>query len=439
MSPDSSPSFSASEPVTQVRAGQYQRNPGALRALDVIRASARMSWLALGAHVALAPLLGGLALPCLVFGTECCLARAAPDRKRTPNRPRAAVLVPAHDEAAGIGGVVASLRAQIGEGDRLLVVADNCTDDTASIARAAGAEVIERRDSTRRGKGFAISFALEHLAVDAPEVVVIVDADCELAEGALDALVSEAARLDRPVQADYLLEAPPGAHALTRISAFAVLVRNRVRPLGLHRLGLPCQLTGSGMAFPWRQLAEVPSMGDNIVEDLALGLNLAMLGHAPRFCPQAKVRSQLPENARGARSQRRRWETGQLATLLAYAPRLLVRGLKERRIELLALALDLGVPPLALLGALQVPGTLVGVGAGAFFGNWLPLGISALGTLGLGIGVAVAYRRFGRDTISLGDLARAPMYVVGKLGLYGSFLRRGQERTWVRTDRSRNP
>jgi cellulose synthase/poly-beta-1,6-N-acetylglucosamine synthase-like glycosyltransferase len=289
-----------------------------------------MSLLAFTAQVALSPLLGCIALPCLVFGTECCIAKASPERPPPSGHPRAVVLIPAHDEAAGIGGVVASLRTQVTEHQQLLVVADNCTDETARIARAAGAEVIERNDPARRGKGYAISFALEHLAKDPPAVVVIVDADCELAPGALQALVSDADRLDRPVQADYLLEAPQDAkQALLRISAFAVLVRNRVRPLGLHRLGLPCQLTGSGMAFPWRQLAGVPSMGDNIVEDLALGLNLALAGHAPCFCPRAKVRSLLPESSRGERTQRRRWETGQLATLLEYAPRLFLAGLRE--------------------------------------------------------------------------------------------------------------
>src|SRR5258705_10550409 len=64
-------------------------------------------------------------------------------------RPHLAILVPAHDEAPGIGKTVSSVLSQLLDGDRLVVVADNCSDDTAQIAAAAGAEVWERRDASR--------------------------------------------------------------------------------------------------------------------------------------------------------------------------------------------------------------------------------------------------------------------------------------------------
>ena len=63
---------------------------------------------------------------------------------------------------------------------RLLLVADNCSDDTAILARAAGADVIERDEPARRGKIFALGFAREALAADPPEIVLIVDADCTI-------------------------------------------------------------------------------------------------------------------------------------------------------------------------------------------------------------------------------------------------------------------
>jgi glycosyltransferase involved in cell wall biosynthesis len=120
------------------------------------------------------------------------------------------VLVPAHDEEGGIAAALATVVPQLAPGDRLLVVADNCSDGTAAAARAAGAEVVERR-SDLRGKGYALAFGVDHLRAAPPSAVVIVDADCELAPGTLDALAAELARSGRPVQALYLMLAAADA------------------------------------------------------------------------------------------------------------------------------------------------------------------------------------------------------------------------------------
>ena len=146
-----------------------------------------------------------VAIPFAVLAIEA-LAALLPARKaRTGARPRCAVLVPAHDEEAGIAITVRSVRDQSAADDRIVVVADNCSDGTATAARAAGAEVSERNDPERRGKGFALDHGLGQLASDPPDVVVIVDADCELGPGALDALVRQAAATGRPAQGIYLI------------------------------------------------------------------------------------------------------------------------------------------------------------------------------------------------------------------------------------------
>src|SRR4051794_6478467 len=144
-----------------------------------------------------------LLIPCLVLLIEC-LAAVLPGRRRGEAAAaplRTAVLIPAHDEEGGIAATVAGLLPELGAGDRLIVIADNCTDGTAAAARAAGATVIERVDAERRGKGFAIAFGLQHLDGDPPEVVVLVDADCRISAGGVGILAREARAHDRPVQA----------------------------------------------------------------------------------------------------------------------------------------------------------------------------------------------------------------------------------------------
>jgi cellulose synthase/poly-beta-1,6-N-acetylglucosamine synthase-like glycosyltransferase len=347
---------------------------------------------------------------------------------------RLAVLMPAHDEAAGIGATIASVVPQLGPHDRLLVVADNCSDDTATLARAAGAEVIERRDPERRGKGYALDFGMRWLERDAPDLVVMIDADCLLAPHALERLASRCAATARPVQALYLMQAPPGASTGQRIAAFAWLVKNKLRPLGATALGWPCQLMGTGMAFPWARIRAAQLASAHLVEDMQLGLDLAEAGAAPLFCPDALVTSTFPLDRDGSRSQRTRWEHGHLSVIAQVAPRLLGRALLRRDRLLAAMVLDLIVPPLAALVLLT--GTLVlleavwwGLGGSAW-----PLAVSTVGFGLLALAVALAWRREGRAIVALRELLGLPLYVAAKIPLYLRLLTRRQVE-WVRTKR----
>ena len=162
--------------------------------------------------------------------------------------------IPAHNEALGIAETLRAIIPQLQKEDRLVVVADNCSDDTATVACALGAEVIERDDPTLRGKGYALEYGVRYLAADAPDVVIIIDADCVAEAGSIDRLARRCAQSVRPVQALYLMRNKAGATASMRIAELAWLIKNYVRPLGLRRLGLPCQLMGTGMALPWSRL-----------------------------------------------------------------------------------------------------------------------------------------------------------------------------------------
>jgi cellulose synthase/poly-beta-1,6-N-acetylglucosamine synthase-like glycosyltransferase len=350
-------------------------------------------------------------------------------------RDRLAALVPAHDESAVIGQTLAVLAPQLGQGDRLLVVADNCADDTAAIARAVGAEVVERTDATRRGKGYALDFGVRHLAGDPPEVVVVIDADCKVSEDALNRLARAASVTGRPAQALYLMHALEGSGIKARVGEFAWRVKNHVRPLGLANLGLPCQLMGTGMAFPWALLRDAKLASGEIVEDMKLGLDLAQAGHPPLFCPEALVTSEFPadEGARG--TQRTRWEHGHLGLIVTEAPSLFWQALRRGDAKLVALTLDLAVPPLALL-ALVVGGLTAISGLAAALGWASPmLFFVALGALGLLVlSVLVAWARWGRAILSLRELLALPLYALAKVPMYALFWVRRQTE-WVRTKR----
>jgi len=345
-----------------------------------------------------------------------------------------AVVMPAHNEALVIAKALRMIVPQLVNSDRLLVVADNCSDDTAAIAAAEGAEVIERRDQALRGKGYALDFGVRHLEREPPEIVVIVDADCQVAAGSIDRLSRLCSRSQRPVQALYLMHAGKGASIKMQIAEFAWAVKNQVRPLGLSRLGLPCQLMGTGMAFPWPRIAAAELATGHIVEDLKLGIEMARAGSPALFCPDALVTSYFPPSANGARVQRARWEHGHIGVILNDAPSLFIEAFKSLNLNLIALGLDLCVPPLALLTLLVAANWLGSICFLVMAKIQLPFALMTVEMVLIGLSVLMSWARYGRQIISFGSLALAVVYALSKIPLYAKFLV-ARQMDWIRSKR----
>jgi len=380
------------------------------------------------------------ALFVIVFVIEvvaAVLERPADKALPSPDIPRCtvAVLVPAHNEGTGLQPTIEDLKAQLAPGDQLLVVADNCTDETAAIARAAGAEVLERHDVGRRGKGYALDFGLKHLSISPPELVIIIDADCKVATGAIDQLARACVQTHRPVQALDLMIAPVGSAADYRVATFAWRVKNWVRPLGLKALGLPCQLMGTGMAFPWAAISKAELATGHIVEDLKLGLELARAGHAPLFCPLAIITSEFPSTAAGAQSQRQRWEGGHLNMAAKVAIPLILTAPAHRNRDLLVLALDMAVPPITFL-AFSSAGTFMLAGLVLISGlSPVPFVISATNLAVFFITILLCWFKVGRDLLPLRALGDIGPFFLSKIRLYREILAGRTRSQWARADR----
>ena len=126
------------------------------------------------------------------------------------------------------------------------------------------------------------------------------------------------------------MTSPAGAPLGTKVSEFAFSLKNEVRQRGLHRLGLPCHLTGSGMAFPWATISTLDLADGHLAEDMKMGLNLALAGHPPLFCERAVVLSAFPETTTGLATQRGRWIKGHI-TLISTALRAIPTALYQGR------------------------------------------------------------------------------------------------------------
>jgi cellulose synthase/poly-beta-1,6-N-acetylglucosamine synthase-like glycosyltransferase len=348
---------------------------------------------------------------------------------------RVAVLVPAHNESANVIPTIDCLKRQLGPADRLLVIADNCSDDTAELARGAGAEVVERHDAVLRGKGYALAFGVDQLRADPPDVVLVVDADCVLSDAAVTHIAQRCHASGKPVQMLNLMSASAGASLRLRVLEFAMLMKNLVRPLGSFRLGGACHLMGTGMALPWALMASAKLATGHITEDMKLGVDLAVAGYAPQFLPQVRVSSAFPLDTGVAKVQKSRWEHGHLATLTQELPGLLGAALKSGKPALIVLAMDLLIPPVAFYFLLLTLAELLIVTAALLWPVWqLAAVLLSLSALGFCLAIALAWWGFGRHLLSARELMTTPLYALWKLPVYVAYFLKKRS-GWVRTKR----
>ncbi|MGQ3100397.1 MAG: glycosyltransferase family 2 protein [Sphingopyxis solisilvae] len=348
--------------------------------------------------------------------------------------PSVCILIPAHNEAAIIEATLERLRPLLSDSIRLLVVADNCSDDTALLVRQAGHTVVERNEPARRGKGYALAFGRDHLQAAPPDCVIVFDADCETDAVSIATLAEFCVGTRKIVQARYVLSADREAPAKVQISNFAFWFKNVVRQRGAARLGGAAVLTGTGMAFPWSKFENAPLASPNIVEDLALGLYFTGIGEAPVYLEQATVVSAAASEA-ATLAQRSRWEHGFLATARTHGFRAIFSGSTDPNQKLFQLGLHLLVPPLALLLLASIAVLLLLAVVGLLTGYWLAFAALA-STVGAAlILVFVNWLIEGRAWLTAGALLRIPLYLIWKLPVYLGFAR-GHKVDWTRTERA---
>lgn len=377
-------------------------------------------------------------VPSIVLFIECSAAFVAGESETLSlstidglkkTRPKTTVLVPAYNEESGISSTIETIIPQLTEQDQLIVIADNCTDRTATISLELGATVIEREDSQQRGKGYALDFGVRFIEKNPPEVVIIIDADCIVHPGTIEQLAYQADALRRPIQSTYLLKSPANSTSTNVVSALAFMVKNLVRPRGLALLGMPCLLMGTGMAFPWSVIEKMPLATSNSVEDIQLGVDSAIAGFPTAFSSGALVTGFFPEQGETAHRQRKRWEHGHLRTLFSQCPVLLKESINQKRLDLLILALDLSIPPLSLLILMWTFALVLTLSL------TLGLGISWIFSLVLGIegllifsSILLAWVKFKEVLdLSLKTLLLIPYYIVQKLKIYFLFLQKPQK------------
>jgi cellulose synthase/poly-beta-1,6-N-acetylglucosamine synthase-like glycosyltransferase len=352
---------------------------------------------------------------------------------------RFVIVVPAHNEEIAICKTVESLVSIDYPPDLfdVVVVADNCTDQTAMLARSKGARVLERFDALQRGKGYALRWCFDKVLHEQPgyDALVVIDADTTVSRNYLTALnvaIEEGAEV---MQTSDLVEPCPGVWT-TEALRLSFVLYNYVRPLGRKALGLSAGLRGNGMCFTCSVLRSVPWHAYSKAEDLEYGLQMLIAGYNTRFIPEAVALATMPQKAANAESQRARWEGGRLAVIGRYTAPLL--GASFRKLSLVAVDAFVDLVTPAFVNMMAIAGLLAIVTGGAAVAGidsaqWYAMawGIAVLsGVIHVGAGLAAA----GDKSLAL-TLIAVPRYVAWKILLYVKLAGKTRTDEWVRTTR----
>lgn len=383
-----------------------------------------------------------LAVPAVLSGmyllTATLLSRRLPALLPKSSSLRFDFVVPAHNESASIQCTVESLRRSAWPGDRfrVIVVADNCSDDTALKARAAGALVLVREDPDKRGKGYALRHAFDASRAEKwAEAVVVVDADAEVSANLLTAFAARLEAGNHAVQAHYGVRNPMASWR-TRLITIAKGAFHIVRSRARERLGLSCGLRGNGWCVTHELLAKVPYQAFSLTEDIEFGIAIGLAGYRVAYADEAHADADMVSNEEIARKQRQRWEHGRWNLIRGKTGELLAVAFRRRSALCLDLALDLMVLPLSYV-TLNI--LALGISAEAAMRLHLapPVFLWCAGVSGVCVLVYVlrGWQLSGVGAQGAWDLTRVPWYLIWKILLT---MRRHDSKEWVRTGREKS-
>jgi cellulose synthase/poly-beta-1,6-N-acetylglucosamine synthase-like glycosyltransferase len=371
------------------------------------------------------------------------LRRSTPAQARTHRN--FAVLIPAHNEARVIFPLLESLNAQRYPHAHYTVVvaADHCGDDTAAIARAAGAQVLERTSDGPRGKTWTIRWALEHIDLTQFDAVSIVDADNLVHPEYL-------ARMNNHLEAYPEAQAVQGSldvknpddNWLTRAIAVSYWFTNRFSQYARSKLGLNCALGGTGMTIRVDALKRHVGQLYSLVDDLELTMGLILEGSRVQWNEFAVIYDEKPLTLAASLKQRRRWMQGHFWVLARYAPRLFGAFLRTGQVRLLDAWMMLIGPALAVIGLLTFLGSVATLAINASLETWAT---TAATWAGVTVVVAAVHAVIGRSAqagrFKLDFVRALPGYVFFGLTWYWAIIpglfKAHDQGHWVKTEHTR--
>lgn len=275
---------------------------------------------------------------------------------------RFAIVVAAHNEQNVIGSIVRNLSnldypAHLYD---IFVIADNCNDNTAKIARENGAIAFERFDDNKKGKGYALEWMFDKIFKMEKhyDAVCVLDADNLLSLNFLKEMNKKLCKGHKVIQG-YLDSKNPGDSFIAASYSAAFWTNNRIFQLARYYLGLSCVLGGTGFVVTTDLLKEIGWGATSLTEDLEFTIKLILRGERVYWSHEAVVYDEKPLTMKQSWNQRKRWMQGQSDCACRYLKALLSRAIKKKDLVAFDNAVYVIYPLFVVLGGVVMLGNLL--------------------------------------------------------------------------------
>ena len=243
-------------------------------------------------------------------------------------------IIPAHNEETVVGNLVESLKKQNypKECYDIYVIADNCTDNTAKIAKEAGAIVYERFDNTKKTKGYALDWFLQQkIQENAPyDAICIFDADNIVDNNFMTAMNKKLCQGEEVVQG-YRDIKNPTDNWITSGYALFYWTMHRFYHLARYNLGLSPLLNGTGFMVSFDIIKENNGWKTvTLTEDIEFSLQRILKGKRLGWSTEAIVYDEQPTGFKQSWSQRSRWTVGHMQCMKEYTGKLLNEAIEKK-------------------------------------------------------------------------------------------------------------
>ena len=246
-----------------------------------------------------------------------------------------ALIVPAHNEQAVIANIVKSLKSMDYPKDRyeIFVVADNCTDNTAQIARDAGATVYERTNATERGKGYTLEWMFNKIfEMDKHfDYFSIFDADNVVDKNFLKAMNFQANRGHKAIQG-YIDSKNPNDSWISYSYSLSFWTVNKLFQQSRANLRLGCQLCGTGFSVQTNLIKEMGWRSTCLTEDMEFTMRLSQNNINVAWANDAVIYDEKPITFSQSWKQRKRWMQGHADVASRFVVPLTKKAFKERKL-----------------------------------------------------------------------------------------------------------
>lgn len=344
-----------------------------------------------------------------------------------------AIAIPAHNEAEVIGETIDQLIKLDYPKDlfKIFVVADNCDDETAEIAKAHGAECFERTTSVRSGKGEALKWLFEKIfKYGSYEGVIVFDADTRVDAQFLKVIKNRLANNAWVIQGKHIISNPQ--HGWFPALVWAMMsVDCRLFSQGRSNLGLSARHMGDSICFRTHVLEKL-GWGQGLTEDYEFRLHLILNGIRIVYESKAVGYGQAPATWKEAESQRVRWARGTIDSSRRFRKKLIKEGIKNRSWLQVDGALSVTIPSYSTLTILSI--VMLFCSLPILLDGYFSISIAWLGVLFM----LFIYPLFGlvlekAPVWSYVAIIAGPFFMLWRLWIQIMARVRGKNTTWIRT------